>query len=365
MPIHTRERRKLALIIPAHNEQMVVGDTIRSAIRAGQSPDDIYVVSDGSTDWTVELAYLVLPDGHVLDQPQMGKAMAMANGILNFGLVQRYEWIHIADADGVFADGYFDELRRRLSPKFVAATGHLQSLKGGWIAKYRVFEYTMGLEVMRRIQSLLGTIPVIPGATCILRTEIVEHLDFLHPSLTEDMDLTLQIHRRKLGKIAYIPQAKALTQDPKDFADYHRQILRWYRGGWQMIRRHGIGRRAGRIDAYMGFMVLEEIVLLMQVTLLPIYCIAIGNYVPMATMFLVDLAAVLGITLWAAWLNRRPDIIAAFPLYYVLRFVNLYTFFRAWFEIVVLRKFGSDAPGWTTEGRRYRIAPEALGVANK
>jgi len=167
--------------------------------------------------------------------------MAISNGIKHFDIVERYRWVHIADADGVFSPSYFRELESRLDDSFVAATGHVQSLRGGWISRYRTYEYTIGLEVMRRIQNFLGVIPVIPGATCVFRTDIIDQLDFTHPSLTEDMDLTVQIHRHKLGKIAFIPQAKAFTQDPKDFSDYYKQITRWYRGAWQVMTRHKIG----------------------------------------------------------------------------------------------------------------------------
>jgi biofilm PGA synthesis N-glycosyltransferase PgaC len=107
-------KRKLALLIPAHNEQLVLGDTIKSALRAGLPREDIYVVSDGSTDWTVDLAYLMLPDGHVLDQSKLGKGLAIANGIYNFRLIERYEWVHLADADGVFTRTYFRELKSRI-----------------------------------------------------------------------------------------------------------------------------------------------------------------------------------------------------------------------------------------------------------
>jgi len=360
-----RPKRKLALLIPAHNEQMVLADTIRSAIRAGQPPRDIYVVSDGSSDWTVDLAYLMLPDGHVLDEPQFGKGLAIANGLYCFQIIQRYEWVHIADADGIFSPTYFRELTSRLNAKkFVAATGHVQSLHGGWIAKYRTFEYTLGLEVMRRVQSFAGTIPVIPGATCILRTDIIEQLDFLQPSLTEDMDLTLQIHRRRLGRIAYIPQAKAFTQDPKDFGDYHRQVLRWYRGGWQVMQRHRVGRRAHRIDVYMSWIIVQELVILFDLTVFPFWSWWGQNYGPLALMFLFDLSVVFIVTIWAAILNNRPDIIGAFPLYYILRFVNVLAFFRAWFEIVVQKKFATKAQ-WSTIGRRYRIAPDAAVAHSK
>jgi hypothetical protein len=72
------------------------------------------------------------------------------------------------------------------------------------------------------------------------------------------------------------------------------------------------------------------------------------------------LAIIFAVTLWSAAINRRPDIIGAFPLFYFLRFVNLVAFFKAWFEIVVQHKFSTDAPGWSTAGRRYRIATDAV-----
>ncbi|HEY2004004.1 MAG TPA: glycosyltransferase family 2 protein [Candidatus Saccharimonadia bacterium] len=353
-------KRKLALLIPAHNEQMVVADTIRSALDAGQPREDIFLVSDGSTDWTVDLAYLMLDDGHVIQQPQSGKGVAILSGLKYFGIADRYEWVHIADADGVFGPNYFAELTNRLSTKYCAATGHLQSIKAGWISKYRTFEYTLGLEVMRRIQAAIGAIPVIPGATCIYRTDILEHLDFNSESLTEDMDLTIQIHRKKLGKIAFIPQAKAFTQDPKDFSDYFKQVMRWYRGAWQVMLRHKIGLRPHRVDGYMLWMVAEELILLAEITILPFLAWWGQNYGPVSLMFLTDLTIFFGITVWAAGVNNRADVISGFPFFYILRFVNLFAFFRAWYEIVVQHKFRSATPGWSTAGRRYRIATEAV-----
>ncbi|HSX01780.1 MAG TPA: glycosyltransferase family 2 protein [Candidatus Saccharimonadia bacterium] len=352
-------KRKLALIIPAHNEEVVLGDTIQSAIAAGQNVADIFVVSDGSRDATVAVASEFVDPSNILDQPQGGKAMAIFNGIKHFGLEERYRWVHIADADGVFSPTYFSVLRQRLNSKYVAATGHVQSLQGGWISKYRTYEYTIGLEILRRIQNFFGVIPVIPGATSVFRTDIIKKLDFTQHSLTEDMDLTMQIHRHKLGRIAYIPQAKAFTQDPKDFSDYYKQIQRWYRGAFQVMTRHRIGLRPHRIDLYMGYMILEEVVLLLEILLLPVLAYISHSYVQVAELFLGDFLVFLGFTLWSGLLNRRHDVVEAFPLFYLLRFVNLYVFFASWFEIVVLRKFRTARPGWSTAGRRYRIVTDA------
>lgn len=359
-PAASAALRKLALILPAHNEEVVIAATVRSALAAGQDPEDIFVVSDGSLDTTVLIALSHLPWYNVYAQAQGGKAMAISNGIKHFDIVNRYRWVHIADADGVFSPTYFRELKARLDDSFVAATGHVQSLKGGWISQYRTYEYTLGLEVIRRVQNFLGVITVIPGATCVFRTDIIDQLDFTQPSLTEDMDLTLQIHRNKLGKIAYIPQAKAFTQDPKDFADYYKQISRWYRGAWQVLTRHKVGLRPHKVDAYMGYMILEEVVLLLGITILPLLAWWSQNYGPLALMFLNDMIIFFLITVWSAGLNRRADVISAFPLFYLLRFVNLFVFFKSWYEIVVQHKFSSEAPGWSTAGRRYRIMNAAV-----
>ena len=354
------KKRKIALVIPAHNEELVIVDTIRSAIAAGQHKADIFVVSDGSVDATVELATSLLGKANILDQAQSGKAKAILHAIDHFKIKTRYDWLHIADADGVFDRQYFTELNARLSKKFVAATGHIQSLPGGWISKYRTYEYTLGLEILRRIQAFLGVIPVIPGPTSVFRTDILGKLDFTVESLTEDMDITLQIHRQKLGKIAYIPQAKTFTQDPKDLGDYIKQISRWYRGNFQVMRDHKIGLRAQRIDGYIGYVILQQWLLIAQLIIFPFLAWWSQSYGALALMFLSDVAIFLGLTIWAAVLNRRPDVVAAFPLFYILRFVSLVIFIRSWYEIVVQRKFRTAQAGWSTAGRRYRIAIDAI-----
>jgi hypothetical protein len=42
-------KRKLVLLLPAHNEELIIQATINSAIKAGQRKEDIFVVDDNST----------------------------------------------------------------------------------------------------------------------------------------------------------------------------------------------------------------------------------------------------------------------------------------------------------------------------
>ncbi len=349
-------KRKLALVIPAHNEELVIAATIASAKKAGQPKRDIYVVDDASVDNTSLIASQMIHPNNVIKVAHSGKAGAIKKCVDFYNLTARYSWIHIADADGVFGPTYFKVFRHKLNPKYAAACGHVQSLPGGWVSKYRTFEYTIGLEIFRRLQAWLGTITVIPGPTSCFRSDIFDQLDFDHSSLTEDFDLTIQLHRARLGKIAYFPEAKSYTQDPKDFKDFKNQVVRWYRGFWQGQKKHQLAMRAQKIDAYMFFMIAETFIFTIELLLIMAFAaLSQRGLSSLAMYFIFDIGFMLGWTTFAAALNKRWDIFTAFPLFYVLRFTNLYLFYKSFIEVIILGRFKTIKPGWETSSRRYRI----------
>jgi biofilm PGA synthesis N-glycosyltransferase PgaC len=345
----------MALLIPAHNEELAIEHTIRTAIAAGQPAADIFIVDDNSNDTTSALAIALLGQANVVRVRRSGKALAINKAIKRLRLGRRYEWIHVADADGIFSPTYFTELRKHLdADKYVAATGHIQSLRGNWISKYRLFEYTLGLEIYRRIQAWFGVITVIPGATSCFRSDVFNQLEFSSRSLTEDFDLTMQIYRKKLGKIQYIPQAKCYTQDPQNFHDYVVQIKRWYRGFFQGVREHRVGLRPHKIDLYIAFTLLQSAFYTAELLFLPLLMRGHTSY--LSIFFLADVLFFFGYVIVAAAFNKRWDIVSAFPLFYILRFTNMAIFATSFFEIMILNRFKQSKPIWDTEGRRYQIA---------
>src|SRR5258706_12059667 len=104
-------RRTLALLICAHNEELVLAKTMLSAIAAGMSAEDIYVVDDNSSDATSKIAKSILAKSNVLRVRRSGKGLGLTKGAKKFELSQHYRWIHIADADGAFAPDYFHIFR--------------------------------------------------------------------------------------------------------------------------------------------------------------------------------------------------------------------------------------------------------------
>jgi len=351
-------KRMLALLIAAHNEELVLANTIKSAIRAGMDRADIYVVDDNSSDRTSAIAKEIIPETNVIKVRRSGKGLALTKAAKRFKLTNKYRWIHIADADGAFASNYFYVFRRELRVENAAATGYVRSLPGKRISEYRVFEYTVGMEVHRRLQTMFNVVPVIPGPTSCFRADVFERVNFDNKSLTEDFDVTMQLHRQKLGKVQFIPSAVAYTQDPRNLKDYTKQITRWNRGGLQSMLRYKIGRRASPIDAYLTWQIMQNLLFFVSYLIwVPYLTITRHSSSVVATAFVVDVLITFTITFLVAVRTKRWDVISAFPQVYALRWVSLAVFLKAFVEVVILRKYRTADGVWENSGARRYVMP--------
>jgi cellulose synthase/poly-beta-1,6-N-acetylglucosamine synthase-like glycosyltransferase len=252
----------------------------------------------------------------------------------------------------VFAPDYFRIYRRKLSRDYVVAIGFVQSLRGNWISTYRAFSYTYGQQVYRRIQSFLGMVSVFPGPVTSFRTDILAQLKIDNDNVTEDFDITLQVHRKNLGKILYIPKAVNYTQDPQSFSDFCKQSSRWYTGFFQGIQEYHIGLGRQRIDIGIGLQLLQTIFFLIQAFILfPIVMITTHHWLAIPLAVTVDFILTSALTIASAVAIRRWMLLGVLPYFYFLRVTELILYFSAMFK-VVLRRHKKASRGWATEGRR-------------
>lgn len=354
--------RKLVLLLPAHNEELIIKATIRSAIAAGQSIKDIYVVNDNSSDDTEAIAIGELGADHVLTVERSGKALAVKQAIDHFALETRYEWLHVADADSIFSPSYFRHFRKKLNTrKYAVALGFVQSLRGNWISTYRALSYTYSQHVTRRIQSKLGMISVFPGPITCFRTDIIKELEFGGTSLTEDFDITLQVHRKKLGGIVFIPRAVNYTQDPQTLSDFVKQNMRWQRGFFQGVQKYHVGFRAQKIDVSLGFSMFQTLLFLLQIfVLIPMIIAITGNWMVIPAIIAAEIVVNGAIAIFSSIAARRWNLIGALPYFFFLRYLEVAIHIIAFFEVIVFGKFREEIKGWSTAGRRYKLSSEAM-----
>jgi cellulose synthase/poly-beta-1,6-N-acetylglucosamine synthase-like glycosyltransferase len=248
-------RDRVAILMAAHDEEAVIGDTL-AALEALRSGVRVFLVSDGSSDRTADIAREHGATVLELD-PNRGKAGALVEAIRHFELAERYEVVMLLDADTRLSPDYFETgLRAFADPGVVAVAGRATTLltprsptlPGRVLLAYRERVYVAMQYLFKFGQAgrYLNVVPIVPGFASMYRTRILSQIDIAAPGLKiEDYNMTFEVHAKRLGRIAFHPHsAIALTQDPDDLVDYVKQVERWNLGFWQTVLRHRFRLRA-------------------------------------------------------------------------------------------------------------------------
>ncbi|GAB2743371.1 hypothetical protein GCM10027273_22510 [Nocardioides pakistanensis] len=300
---------QVAVLVAAHNEELVIERTIASAAR--QFPlANIYVVSDGSHDATSSVAGAM--GANVLElQPNRGKGGAIAAAVRDFELCDNYQAVLLLDADTVLSDDYARSgLEMFDDPEVAVVCGAARTIWPGQkvgafgrlLLAYRERVYFWGQTFLKFGQAWrrANAVLVVPGFASMYRTSALRHIDVAAPGLVvEDLNMTFEVHRLRLGRIAFHPSAAvAYTQDPVTFSDYFHQVKRWALVLWQTVRRHGV-LRLGFFWITLGVCILELILYCLVVLASVLLPLAAATGVLSGT----DLAAAVGGPL--GWLLER------------------------------------------------------------
>src|SRR5262245_15258150 len=213
---------RLCVVVPAYNEELLIGRCLTSLIAAGIAPADIYVANDRSTDGTAAVVERFAGVHLMTSHSQLGKLGGLRRAIEHFDLANRYEFLALFDADSHVCATYFTDVVSRFDEHsdVVLVCGAPSSDRSNWLTAYRALEYAVALRSYRTGQDRMGVITVAPGCASTYRTCVLGQFDWDGDTLVEDMDLTVQVHRKKLGHIAFVPTAVTHTQDPRRLSHY-------------------------------------------------------------------------------------------------------------------------------------------------
>jgi poly-beta-1,6-N-acetyl-D-glucosamine synthase len=341
----------LCVVIPAFNEEKLVGRCVRSVLAAGVSPQDVFVIDDCSSDGTAAIVERFSGVNLVRNAERRGKARSLRQVLAAEAIADRFQYVALIDADSYIAPDYFQIVRRTFEGDREAALvcGSPRGERHNYLTAFRTFDYALALFVFRRGQDSLKVITVAPGCASTYRTSIVKQLDWEGGTLVEDMDLTVQIHRRRLGTVRYAAAAVTFTQDPRTIGGYLGQIRRWYSGTWQVMRLHGLPFGRQRIDAEFALLVGEGLFYSALVLALPLLAFAW----PAAALrwVLLDQAVSAAAAVIVAASLRRVDIVVSFPTFVLLRVLGCAVLLQTfWAEIIRKRTLQT----WFSVGR-YEI----------
>lgn len=344
-----RVEPRIGVLIPAYNEEPVMDGTINSLLDAGFSQANIYIVDDRSTDRTAEIArargvnvYTVPVNG--------GKAKAQIAAIGHYNLLSRYDWLVFLDGDTLIDKDFLREMTKAVynDPTVGLYLGQVKTIPNNHIySASRAFDYTYGQEIAKKAQDNFNVVIVAPGCASMYRTDLLKTMHIDTVTLAEDMDLTMQVHRAG-QRVAFVPNAFVNTQDPGTFKDYHKQILRWYRGFWQVMRNHKVFSpftKKQNVDWYI-IATTADAIFVNRAFWVALIALLEPKALPWALG--VDGATALLISFFVAWRTKRLDVIYKLPLYHWISYLNMYAYMRAFFEVIIMKK---EKFGWNKVAR--------------
>lgn len=323
---------KVSLMIPCFNEEATIGHCVLSCLRQTRKADQIIVIDDSSTDKTPEILASFGDSITVVKTPKNSGNKSYAQ---EYGLTfVTGEIVIMTDGDTLLDARFIEEIIKEFdNPKIVAAGGYIRSMKCNWLTRCRAFDYAIGQNFFKLAQSCLGFLLVIPGAAGAFRTDVFrKYLTFDHDTITEDLDFTYKLNG--LGfRIAYSRKAIVLTQDPASLKSYINQMRRWFGGGWQNLVKHRVILLKPQQAFELSLIYVESFVFSALLFIVPLVNIrfSLAFSVPYMVMIFV-------FSIYAAFKERRPDIMLVAPWYVLVMHINAYIFIEQFVKEVVMRR---------------------------
>lgn len=239
----------LAVLIPAHNEEAQIADTLDSLLAQSVTADLIVVASDNSTDRTMEIAGQYAAKHKNIVAFRTEGNTARKSGALNQAWL-RYgrgaDFVLTMDADTTLTPGTIEKMLEAIKSKSTigAVCARYWAKPGkGLVWRLQRIEYAR-YDDLRELRS--WRVSVASGAAALYRGYALDGVvlstrratPWDSASLIEDYALTLDL--KALGWQVYAaPGAHVLTDTPPTFRDLWTQRLRWGRGGMDEVRKRG------------------------------------------------------------------------------------------------------------------------------
>lgn len=228
-----------SILIPAHNEEKVIGATIKSMLKLDYPANklQIIVINDGSTDGTKRIIerYAAKDSRVALFDIPKGKGGKGKSRALNLGLKRaKGEVLAIYDADNTpDKDSLHYLVAQLLEHKELAAViGKFRTVNKAvsLLTRFINIETLSFQSMLQAGRWQMHNISTLPGTNFVIWTRIVKELGgWDEEALTEDSELSIRIYENGY-KIKYIPYAITYEQEPQQWNVWIRQRMRWVRG---------------------------------------------------------------------------------------------------------------------------------------
>ena len=240
-PMIKNKKHKFMMILPAHNEESVIGNLVESLQNLDYPKElyDIYVIADNCTDNTAKIAKDL---GAIVyerfDEKKKTKGFAM-QWFLNQKIKENadYDAFCVFDADNVVDKNFLNAMNKKLCQGEVIVQGYrdIKNPDDSWIsAGYAIFYWMMN-RFYHLARYNLGLSPLINGTGFMVDFNLIKPTGWDTITLTEDIEFSLKniAQGRKLG---WATDAIVYDEQPTEFKQSWSQRSRWTVGHIQCMK---------------------------------------------------------------------------------------------------------------------------------
>jgi cellulose synthase/poly-beta-1,6-N-acetylglucosamine synthase-like glycosyltransferase len=342
----------VSVIVPAHNEQYIIADTIRALDTAAEEYGgtvEILIMNNNSSDDTAAIARETLEacksaKGRVIDVPRPGKSHA-----LNVGLdAVETEFVIRVDADTLVGKDNFTRAMKYFANPKVGVVGGVPIPPGGGL-----FDRPRLLEVLVKhgfysiamggIHSVIG----IPGMFVVYRTKHPRYLGgFVAGMNGEDTDVSLRIG--ELGFHSVVdPKIQYISEVPTSYHHMREQRMRWFRSVFHISSRCRdliySDKPTLRGKVILPYMLINSA---RRAMLVPLIIFGLIEYlsgfnpdtpIVWQSIVAVGVGAPAIMAVIACFLNSMPRAIFALPEYLLFRLLRAYFTLESMLSILILK----------------------------
>lgn len=234
---------RFAIVVPAHNEESTIAQTLRSCKGIAYPADryDVVVVADNCTDNTASIARangVQCLERH--DDALIGKGHALRWAFERL-LPKNHDAFVVLDADCLIDPHSLDIFSNEIaSGQSVLQANDVVSNPDSSAISYAVaVGNAMENHLYYRPKSCLGLVVLLRGTGMVFRRDVLE----LHPwgafSVAEDAEYSISIYRNGL-KVKFLPDVTVRSPSPRRIEQLAAQRLRWASGNAQLSKHRAL-----------------------------------------------------------------------------------------------------------------------------
>ncbi len=236
----TKKLNRFAVIIPAHNEELIISQTLKSIFNIAYSDQyfDTYVIADNCTDKTSIIAANM--GAQVLERSNnnlIGKGHAL-KWCFDFLLLspKKYDAFFIMDADTIASKNLLQILNLYLNSgaKAIQCSDLVEQQKNSWSSEITrvgllLYNFTkpLGKKVIKCSAGLRG------NGMCFT-TDVLDKNPWDAFSQTEDLEFALRLLMKDIS-IIFAPEAKVKAIMPANSSNAESQRARWEIGRFPIL----------------------------------------------------------------------------------------------------------------------------------